>query len=129
MTIHHIGYAVKNIPDSLGEFIALGFTPIGEEIADTGRNISILFLKNNDYCIELVAPLNNRSPVSEMLRKSGNQPYHLCYISSNLKDDMDNLKKAGYVVINDPMEAPAIDNRKVAFLYHMNVGLIELVEE
>ena len=42
---------------------------------------------------------------------------------------MANLEKMGYVVINEPLEAPAIDNRKVAFMYHMNVGLIELVEE
>lgn len=129
MTIHHIGYAVKSIPDSLAAFTALGFTAIGEAINDTGRNISIQFLKNDNYCVELVAPLNNRSPVSEMLKKSGNQPYHLCYNSSNLTDDIENLKKRGYIVINEPLEAPAIDNRKVAFMYHMNVGLIELVEE
>ena len=43
MTIHHIGYAVKSIPDSLAAFTALGFVALGEEIADTERNISILF--------------------------------------------------------------------------------------
>lgn len=129
MLIHHVGYAVKSISDSLAEFEALGFTPIGEVVADTGRNISIQFLKNEDYCIELVAPLNNRSPVSEMLRKTGNQTYHLCYISSDLTNDMNQLKKRGYVVINDPVEAPAINNRKVTFMYHTNVGLIELVEQ
>ena len=130
MTIHHIGYAVKSIPDSIKHFTELGFTPMEEAIVDNARNITIQFLKNGDYCVELVAPLGSgRSPVSEILRKSGNQPYHICYNSSNLQEDMDNLKKQGYVVINEPLEAIAIGNRKVTFMYHMNVGLIELVEE
>lgn len=129
LNVHHIGYAVKSIKESINDFIELGFTPVGEAISDTGRNIEILFLENGDYCIELVAPMNNHSPVSETLRKSGNTPYHICYMTCNLANEIETLKKSGYIVIADPLEAPAINNKKVAFLYKINIGLIELVEE
>lgn len=129
MNVHHIGYAVKSIKESINDFIELGFTPVGESLVDAGRSIEILFLKNGDYCIELVAPTNNRSPVSEALRKSGNTPYHICFRTCNLTNEIETLKKSGYIIIADPLEAPAIDNKKVAFLYKINIGLIELVEE
>lgn len=129
MKVHHIGYAVKSIKESINDFIALGFKPISEAIVDVERSIEILFLENEDYCIELVAPINNRSPISDILRKSGNTPYHICYKTYNLINEIENLKKCGYIVIAAPLEAPAINNRKVAFLYKINIGLIELEEE
>lgn len=128
MNVHHIGYAVKNIDESVNEFIQLGFIPVGKTVVDTKRNIEILFLKNESYCVELVAPMIQRSPVSETLRKSGNTPYHICYQTTSLADEIEILKKSGYIVIADPLEAPAIDNKKVVFLYKINSGLIELVE-
>lgn len=128
MNIHHIGYAVKQIKESVNDFIQLGFIPVGEIVVDKNRNIEILFLKNENYCVELVAPMNQRSPVSEILRKSGSTPYHFCYQTTDLADQIQVLKKIGYIVIAEPLEAPAIDNKKVAFLYKINSGLLELVE-
>ena len=85
MKIHHIGYAVKNIEDSINEFKKLGYITIENKIVDNQRNVIIQFIKNGDYLIELVAPLNKESPVTNLLKKQGNSPYHICYKTDNLK--------------------------------------------
>ena len=129
MKIHHIGYAVKNIEDSLNEFKKLGYKTIENKIVDNQRNVMIQFVRNGDYLIELVAPLNKESPVTSLLGKQGNSPYHICYKTNNLEKEINDLGNNGFVVISNLLKAPAINNKKVIFLYKKEIGLIELVEE
>ena len=129
MEIHHIGYAVKKIEDSINELEKLGYKIIGNKITDNLRNVIIQFIKNGDYLIELVAPLNKESPVTSLLKKQGNSPYHVCYITNNLEKKISDLGNSGFVIISDLLKAPAINNKKVIFLYKKEIGLIELVEE
>lgn len=129
MKIHHIGYAVKNIEDSINEFKKLGYITIENKIVDNQRNVIIQFIKNGDYLIELVAPLNKESPVTNLLKKQGNSLYHICYKTDNLKKEIKDLDNNGFVVISNLLEAPAINNKRVIFLYKEDIGLIELVEK
>ena len=39
------------------------------------------------------------------------------------------LKKKRFILLGKPVEACAINNKKVCFMYNREVGLIELVEE
>ncbi len=127
MHLDHIGYAVKHIEQAIQGFCDLGFQ-FGEIIQDPERKISIAFGENNGVVIELISPLEKGSPVDRTLRKNGNTPYHLCYQSINLEKDIEDLTKKAFQVIVPPNNAIAFEGRKVAFLYHMQVGLIELVE-
>lgn len=129
MKIHHIGYAVKKIEDSINEFKKIGYGTIGNKITDNLRNVIIQFIKNGDYLIELVAPLNKESPVTSLLKKQGNSPYHICYKTNNLEKKISDLGNSGFVVISDLLKAPTINNKKVVFLYKKEIGLLELVEE
>jgi len=129
MKIHHIGYAVKNIEDSLNEFKKLGYKTIENKIVDNQRNVIIQFVKNEDYLIELVAPINEESPVTSLLKKQGNTPYHICYKTDNLEKEISDLDNNGFVVISNLLEAPAINNKRVIFLYKEEIGLIELIEK
>jgi len=129
MKIHHIGYAVNNIEDSLNEFKKLGYKCVENKIVDKKRKVIIQFIKNGDYSIELVAPLGKESPVTNLLKKQGNSPYHICYETDNLEKEIKDLDDDGFVIISDLLKAPAIYNKKVIFLYKKEIGLIELVEE
>ncbi|HAN44757.1 MAG TPA: lactoylglutathione lyase [Ruminococcaceae bacterium] len=129
MDIHHIGYLVREIPEAEKEFFRLGFKADGGITLDEARNIFIEFLKNGEYTIELVAPANEKAPVHRLMKKCGSMPYHICYLSQNLYEDVEQLKKDGYIVIEEPLTAPAIKNRRVAFLFKETVGIIELVEK
>ncbi len=129
MKIHHVGYLVADIDIAMNDFIWLGYELKGEVCVDQKRNIKIQFLKNGNHLIELVSPLNDSSPVNNTLRKTGSSPYHICYETPILIEQITKLKKQGYIIIAEALEAPAIGNKKVVFLYKNSVGIVELVEK
>lgn len=128
MKIHHIGYAVKDIDKALQEFIILGFK-ILSKTEDFDRRIQIIFIEKDDYVIELISPLNLDSPIYKILKKNGPIPYHICYESDFFYEDLNNLKKLGWLIIEKPKKAIAINDKLVAFLYSKNIGIVELLEK
>ena len=127
MKIHHIGYAVKNMEKAITSFKKLGFT-IGECIDDESRNVRITFINNEGYDLELVAPLCQGSPIDSILAKNGEGPYHICYITHSMYKTIKDLKTKGFMLIQKPAPALAIYGQRVAFLFSISVGLIEIVE-
>jgi len=128
MKIHHIGYAVRDIGTSAAEFEKLGYRKCSEVTEDTGRNVCIQFMEKDGYMIELVAPLNDTSHLCTILKKAGSSPYHFCYMVENIGSEIDNLLNNGYILVEKPCMAPAVGNGKVAFLYHKDIGILELLE-
>lgn len=130
MNVDHIGYAVANIDNSILAFTQLGYS-FGPVIKDTDRNIYISFGSLSDCRIELVSPMDSSlpSPVDGVLKKNGNTPYHICYASSDFDTDIKQLKDKRFNLIIPPAPACAFDGKRVAFLYHVHVGLLELVEK
>ena len=133
MKVHHIGYAVANIEKATKKFMDLGFIVCGTEVFDIERQVNILFMKNGEYCIELISPpkeveMSSASPVNQTLEKCGPTPYHICYEVENLEESMALLKKQRYICVENPAFAPAIaEDAVVAFMYNSSIGLIELV--
>ena len=130
MKVHHIGYAVKNIDKAYKEFEKIGFNKINDVVRDTIRKVDILFICNeNNSVIELISPYEVGSDVDGVLKKwGGSSPYHLCFLVSDIDEYIKNLDRTN-VVIRKPEIAPAINNKRVAFLYNKDFGLFEVVEE
>lgn len=129
MRIHHIGYVVNDILKSIQEYEQLGFAKESEIVQDVARKVFICFMINGDYRVEFIAPCVSDSPVSNLLNKVGESPYHICYISADLDHDLKTLTSQKYLMIERPSSAVAIEGKRVAFLFKKNVGLIELVGE
>ncbi len=130
MKVHHIGYAVKDIEKAKQSFMKLGYT-VEKKTVDYIRNVVIAFARNDSTIIEMIAPLDNGSPIDNILEKNGAMPYHICYEVKNIEDACKSLKKDGWIILGKPSPAPAIsslEDIKVVFLYDKNIGLIELVE-
>ena len=66
--------------------------------------------------------------VSGLIRKIGNSPYHICYVSDDFEADIETLKQNGYIMIDRPTPAPALGGRRVVFFIHMHAGMIELLD-
>ena len=128
LKVHHIGYAVSNLKQSLEMFLNIGYSLESGPVIDNKRNVEIAFVLNNGYLIELISPLNEKSPIKNYLDKIGNTPYHLCYETNDIKVAIANLRKQRYLIVEKPSEAVALDNQNVAFLYHPKYGLLELLE-
>lgn len=133
MQIHHVGYLVKSIRNAVKEFEHLGFlTETDEEgrhiVYDGYRQIYIAFMINGPYRIELVEPAGQDSPIYGLLKKYKNSPYHICYVAQDFDQEIKNLEESGWILFQPPSKAPAIQNRRVAFLMNTGIGMIEVVE-
>lgn len=128
MQVHHIGYLVKKMDKAIENFQNMGYHIKDEMMYDSTRDIDICFLEMNGYVIELVSPCSKESVVYDQLKRQGVGPYHICYEVENLEESIDKLREQRYVLTQEPMKAPAISDRRVAFMYNNSIGLIELVE-
>lgn len=125
---HHIGVAVKDI-DATASVYENGGYKRSKITYDPIQNINICWLsKDGMPLVELLAPVDENSPVCKVLEKNGVTPYHTCYVVDNIEHTILELRKMKYVIVSKPQTAVAINNCKVSFLFNKNVGLIELVE-
>lgn len=130
MKIHHIGYLTKDLKSTVKEFCKLGYSIEQDTLSDSHRKINICFLINGDYRVEVIEPHGPQSPIYGLLKKYKNTPYHICYLVADIQDAINELKLRGeYIISQEPLEAPAIKNAKVAFLIGSDIGIIELLEE
>lgn len=132
MKIHHIAYAVKSIERSRPGFEALGYEVVQRTVEDKDRGIYICFMEHMESgtLIELIEPASEDNPVKNYLKKMKNvaTPYHICYETADLDEAIKIQMEAGFIVTAAPAPAPAINGRRVAFMAHPAVGLIEFVE-
>ncbi len=129
MKVHHIGYFVKNIEKGKRSFIDLGYEVEQDVVRDEYRGIDIAFLVKDGYRVELVSPYTEESVVYDLRKRMGNSPYHICYEVADLDAAIGELQAQRFVVTQEPHEAVAIDGKRVCFLIHGQIGIIELVEE
>ena len=129
MKIHHLGYAVKSLNSSIKEFVKLGFSKKGKKIVDEDRKVVIQFVELDEYSIELIAPLNDASPVTRIVEKCGDTPYHMCFVVRDIHKEIERRVKDNYLIIEQPENAPAINGKKVAFLFKKGIGVVEFIEE
>ncbi len=130
MHIHHIGYLVEDIGAAAEEFKNLGYTQSSAGIVrDDFRGIFICFMQMDGILVELVSPAADGSTVSGILKKKKAGPYHICYLSYDFEADVRTLTQQGFMVIQPPAPAVALQNKSVAFLYSSHSGIIELLEK
>ncbi len=125
---HHIGIAVKSIEKTSAVYMEGGYAKSGVTF-DPIQNVNICWLsKEGMPLIELLEPVDDSSPVCKTLEKNGVTPYHTCYVVDDIDAAVLKLRKIKYVIFSKAEKAVAIQNSRVCFLFHRDVGLIELVE-
>ncbi len=128
LRFHHIGIACHDIEATKQFYTAQGYTA-GETFDDPLQNVRICFLdKPGMPSLELLAPIDDKSPIVRTLETSGVTPYHICYEVANIAETVEELRSQHFMQVSKPLPACAINGRSVCFLYSKTVGLIELVE-
>tara|TARA_Y100001949_G_C15815820_1_gene255529 strand:- start:140 stop:541 length:402 start_codon:yes stop_codon:yes gene_type:complete len=130
LKLHHIGIAVKNIQESLGDLTQfLSFDSINVPSLIGSQKVNVCFLKTNSVYIELIEPAEENSPVSDFV-KDGGGFHHLCFEVDDIHTEVEKMVKKGARLVVEPIEG--FDNRLIAFLVlnmkNTNSNLIELVE-
>lgn len=129
LTFHHIGIACRDIDKTKVFYVNMGYvaSPVVE---DPLQHVNVCFLdKAGAPRIELLSPLDDQSPVLRTLDNVGVSPYHLCYRVGDIETAVNDLRRQRFLLVNGPVPAVAMGNRRVAFLFQKHTGLIELVEE
>jgi methylmalonyl-CoA/ethylmalonyl-CoA epimerase len=129
MNVHHVAYLTKNIERKADELCRLwGAKRLGEPVVDPGQGARILFLDLGGTRLELIEPWGDDSPVATRAKKSPGL-YHLCFEVDDLEATLAGLEAAEEAtVIKPPQPAPAIGNRRVAFVVTTGNDLVEFLE-
>jgi methylmalonyl-CoA/ethylmalonyl-CoA epimerase len=130
-TLHHVGFVVASIQDSVQSFAAsLDATWDGEIIHDPNQVVRVTFLhgeRSADPLVELVEPAGEKSPVLGFLQRGGGL-HHLCYQVDNLEEQLQHSRSAGGIITRAPLPAVAFGGRRIAWVYTKNKLLIEYLE-
>jgi methylmalonyl-CoA/ethylmalonyl-CoA epimerase len=117
-TLHHIGCVVASI-DSVSSGAEIHFDPI--------QKVNVTFTSIHEVPLELIEPVGEDSPVKQSLRK-GTKLVHLCFEVDNLESTLDECAGQGFRCIARPVPAVAFDGRRIAWVFHREFGLFELLE-
>lgn len=131
LIFHHIGVATSDLNATAQIYVAAGYTK-SEVFADTIQKTNICFLtKDGQPRIELIEPMNELSSVNKLLKKNRNIcPYHLCYETQDIEKSFEIMTtEQGYIPLFRPVPATAFENRLICYLFHQNVGYVELLEK
>lgn len=128
LAFHHIGVACRDIAKTKELYLSMGYKDF-PVVEDPVQHVRVCFLEHESAPrIELLEPLDQESPVSRTLSMVGVSPYHLCYEVKDIEEAINRLRERRFILVTGPVEAPAMDNRRIAFLFNKNNGLIEIVE-
>ena len=128
--IEHIGVAVQDIEVSNKLFTKILGTPPykSENVASEGVVTS--FFQLGDNKIELVASIDQDSPISKYLSSHKEGIHHIAFAVEDIVKEMKRLKNEGIRLLNDTPKIGA-DNKMICFLHPKDTNgiLIELCQE
>lgn len=125
--IDHIGYAVKDLKKAINLFSHLGYAFDDDKI-DQLRNVRICVGVSGGGRVELVSPIDNsKSPIDGFLKKNGPMPYHLCFSVKNINEQTELLRNLGFILVEKIDKSVPLGGF-VCFLFHPDLGLVELIQ-
>jgi methylmalonyl-CoA/ethylmalonyl-CoA epimerase len=132
MKLHHVGIVTSDIKSTIRHHKELfGFVPITEIVDDPIQKVSVVMLSDpeaNSVPIELIAPLSDDSPVSQILKGKA-RLYHLCFQVDNIKEALQIFRSHGAIIISAPVPAELYKGKRIAFAYTPDKYVVELLEK
>lgn len=131
MRFHHVGYAVASIQAYLDEFLVPLMQPehVTASVADPVQHVRVCFVHmRGGTVIELVEPLDDHSPVRDIIGSQRGGLYHLCYEVDDLDAEIARFRRKRCLPLGKPVPATAFGGRRIVFLLTPQRDLIELLE-
>lgn len=129
--LDHIAVAVQDVSRFGSFYESIGYS-CGQEVYDPLQNSNLLMLGSKEFdSIELVAPVDSKSPSYRILERGGDTPYHLCYRVKDFDSLLKELEQLGleYEMVSEAKPAVLFDQKEVLFVFIKTVGLIELLKD
>lgn len=125
---HHIGYAVNDIEKARKEFTDSGYHVTDTVIEPVQRVYVAYAKKEGSPTIELLQPLDDKSPIVKVLSKNGSAPYHICYAVPDIESAIRELRGRKYLPLSKPIPGRGLDDALMVFMFNKEIGLIQLVQ-
>jgi methylmalonyl-CoA/ethylmalonyl-CoA epimerase len=127
--LHHIGFVVPSLAVGHSFYAPLGIDCSTAAYTDPVQKVEVQFLQPNaDVAIELIAPIDDTSPVTRFLAKHGPGLHHLCYEVPDIEAASAFLRQLGSMITCEPVGAVAFGGRRIAFHYWQR-QIVELLEQ
>ena len=127
--IDHIGIAVRSLAASVPVFEKLLNCKCykTEEVRD--ENVNTAFFRKGETKIELLESMKEDGVITKFIETRGESIHHIAFEVENIEEEMDRLKREGFVFIYEKPK-PGADNKRICFLHPKSTNgiLIELCE-
>ncbi len=128
--IEHIGIAVKDLTVSIPLFEKLLQTGCYKTETVAQELVRTAFFRQGESKIELLESMSEDGVVAQFINKRGEGMHHIAFAVDDIYAEMERLKEAGFVLLNDTPK-PGADNKLVCFLHPKSANglLVELCME
>lgn len=128
--VEHIGIAVKNIEEAEKTYAKLlGVKSYKRETVES-EGVVTSFFNIGGVKIELLAALNENSPIAKFIEKRGEGIHHIAFGVVNSNDSLSEKKQLGFTLINEIAKNGA-DNKQIGFIHPKDTHgvLVEVCSE
>ncbi|MFL2822158.1 MAG: methylmalonyl-CoA epimerase [Alphaproteobacteria bacterium] len=129
--INHIAIAVPNVKEAALKWQQALNMKKSEIIILEEHGVKVVFLEFSNLKIELLEPLNNKSPISKFLEKNPKGGmHHICFEVEKITETINSLKNKNINILGDGNPKIGAHNKPVVFLHPNDLSgtLVELEE-
>lgn len=130
LKVEHIGIAVASLKESVPLFEKLLNSPCYKTEIVESEQVHTAFFRQGETKIELLEATGPGSAIARFLEKKGAGMHHIAFEVSNIEEEMQRLKAAGFTLLQDKPKRGA-DNKLICFLHPKDTSgvLVELCQE
>jgi len=130
MKFNHLGIVVPDLLSGRCHFsTTYDIREWSDEFTDKINGVYVQFCRDsNGFCFELVAPINNNSPVFSALEKKDNILNHIAYLVDDI-DKKSQFFQSDFISLGKAQEALAYEMKRIQFFYSKDFNYcLELIE-
>ena len=129
--INHIAIAVPDIKEAALKWQQALNMKKSEIIILEEHGVKVVFLEFSNLKIELLEPLDNKSPISKFLEKNPKGGmHHICFEVEKIRETINSLKNKNINILGDGNPKIGAHDKPVVFLHPNDLSgtLVELEE-
>ena len=130
--INHIAIAVPDIKEAALKWQQALNMKKSKIIILEEHGVKVVFLEFSNLKIELLEPLDNKSPISKFLEKNPNGGmHHICFEVEKIRETINSLKNKNINILGDGNPKIGAHDKPVIFIHPNDLSgtLVELEEK
>ena len=127
--VNHIAIAVPNIKEAALKWQQALNMKKSEILILEEHGVKVVFLEFSNLKIELLEPLDNKSPISKFLEKNPKGGmHHICFEVEKITETINSLKNKNINILGDGNPKVGAHDKPVVFIHHNDLSgtLVEL---